>query len=409
MNNKMPTIEKTQKSKSRKKFGLIFGALLIVAAGLTLIWQFTSNQGFDFISDKISRKNSDELNTELFWQVYDLLDKNYLDADKLSKEKLMYGAISGMVAATGDPYTSFFTPEQNGDFKDSLEGVYGGIGAQLGFKDQRLVIVTPLEGSPAERAGVKPGEGVLAVNDESTAGWSLAEAVDKIRGEIGTTVKLTLDSGDVEMVREEIKIPAVRLTWEDGQIAHLRVIRFGSDTIDEWSKKVDEVVKSEARGVVLDVRNNPGGFLNAAIYLGSEFFPNGIVVKKQSRNSTLDYKVDHKCRLCEVPMVVLINEGSASASEILAGALQKRGRAELVGKTSFGKGTVQEAIELSEGASVHITTARWLLPNDENITESGLTPEHEVEATAAVGPYNSTNEDSQLQAALEILREKLPE
>lgn len=356
-----------------------------------------------------------EVDMSLFWEVLGLMEKNYLDMGDVKGDDLLYGAINGMVSAAGDPYTSFFQPNDNVDFKEGLEGLYEGIGAQLGYNDSKaLVVMAPLEGSPAEKAGVRAGDQILTVNEEDVAGWSIPKAVEAIRGDAGTEVTLMLyrESGDkagtpfeVKVKREQIKLPAVRLTYVDNkQYAHLRVLRFGSDTITEWDKAVDELTKSGVKGVILDVRNNPGGYLNAAIHLASEFFKDGVVVKRQGIDGVQEFKVNHQCRLCEIPVVVLINKGSASASEILAGSIQARGRGKLIGENSFGKGTVQEAIELRSGTSLHVTTARWLMPDDKNIHKVGLKPEVEVKTEAASGPFGDGADDAQLQKAIESLR-----
>lgn len=356
------------------------------------------------------------LDMSLFWETIDLINEKFLFDEDIEGEKLLHGAISGMVGSLGDPYTSFYTPDENESFIDSLEGVYEGIGAQLGYNDDnQLVIVAPLEESPAQAAGLKSQDIIIEVDGESTAGWSIPQAVNSIRGDADSVVTLTIfrpsngeEAFEVEVARDEIQIPAVTSNWleNDGQetkIAHVRVLRFGSDTIQEWNNVVNELVRDGAEGVVLDVRNNPGGYLNAAIYLASEFFENGVVVKRESNNGVQDYTVDHECRLCDVPVTVLINEGSASASEILAGAIQARDRGELIGQKSFGKGTVQDAVDLENGTSLHVTVAKWLMPDNANIHGEGLTPEYEVETEETSGPFGEGAEDAQLQKALNVL------
>ncbi|NTV30840.1 S41 family peptidase [candidate division WWE3 bacterium] len=360
-------------------------------------------------------QNKIQIDMSLFWEVLSLMEKNYLDIGDIKGDDLLYGAVNGMVAAAGDPYTSFFKPDDNVNFKDGLEGLYEGIGAQLGYNDAKaLVVMAPLEGSPAEQAGIKAGDRILEVNGEDVSGWSIPKAVDAIRGDAGSEVTLTLyrDSGDnagspfeLKVKREQIKLPAVRLTYVDNnQYAHLRVLRFGSETVSEWDTAVAELTKSNVKGVILDVRNNPGGYLNAAIHLGSEFFKDGVVVKRRGVDGVEEFKVDHPCKLCDIPVVVLINKGSASASEILAGSIQTRGRGRLIGEKSFGKGTVQEAIELRDGTSLHVTTARWLMPNDQNIHKVGLTPDIEVSTENASGPFGDGSDDAQLQKAIESFR-----
>lgn len=377
------------------------------------------------------------LDMGLFWQTLDELEERYLDKEKLEGENLLHGAISGMVSSLKDPYTAFYTPEQNVAFQEGLEGIYEGIGAQLGFKEEQLVIVSPLKDSPTEKAGVKPGDAILAVDGEPTRGWSLPQAVNKIRGEEGTSVTLTLarlgdeerflDSPlpeseaskkrsssaafDISITRQRIKIPSVQLEWvgNAGDIAHVKVLRFGPDTNQEWDSQVlnvkGQMLKGTVEGVILDVRNNPGGFLDAAIYLASEFFADGVVVKRELASGKIEeFKVDHACRLCDgQQVVVLVNGGSASASEIVAGALKARGRAQLVGEKTFGKGTVQEAVELSEGASLHVTTARWLLPDGSSIDGEGIGPDVEVQVDSSA---DSQAEDVQLEEAIELLNSK---
>ncbi len=404
-----------------KKSGSTLAITLIVASIAFIVGYFFPNKDAvttsDFLNDnkrvvyEVQDKQQPDGQIKLdmapFWYVLDLMSQDSIYIADVSPEKLVEGAIKGMVDAVGDPYTSYFTSEENSGFKDGLEGLYEGIGAQLGFKDERLAIIAPLEGSPAEKAGVQAGDLIVAVDGESTVDWSIPKAVSMIRGEAGTTVTLTLLRGDktldVEIKRAKIQIPAVRVTWLDNGIAHVRVLRFGSDTNSEWDKAVNEMVMKNVKGVVLDVRNNPGGLLNSAIYLASEFFKDGVVVKRQTNRDLVEFDVDHKCRLCDVPVVVLINEGSASASEILAGAIQSRDRGKLVGVKSFGKGTVQEAIDLSGGAAIHITTAKWLLPNGKNIHGEGLTPDYNIETKVETGPFGKSDEDAQLNKAVELL------
>ncbi len=406
-----------------KKTGSTLAIVLIIASVTFIAGYFFPNKSGVNVPDFINgNKNvvyevqdkqqpdttgSVRLDMAPFWHVLDLMSQDSIYISNVAPEKLVEGAIKGMVEAVGDPYTSYFTSKENSGFKNGLEGLYEGIGAQLGFKDKKLAIIAPLESSPAQKAGVKAGDLIVAVDGESTVDWSVPKAVSVIRGEAGTTIKLTLARGgesfDVEIKRAKIQIPAVRVTWLDGNIAHVRVLRFGSDTNAEWDKAVNELVMKNAKGVVLDVRNNPGGLLNSAIYLASEFFNDGVVVKRQTNHDLVEFKVDHKCRLCDVPVVVLINEGSASASEILAGAIQSRDRGKLVGVKSFGKGTVQEAIDLSDGSAIHITTAKWLLPNGKNIHGEGLTPDYTVETKVETGPFGKSEDDAQLNKAVELL------
>ena len=322
-----------------------------------------------------------------FWLVWDALNRNHVDRP-LDSKKLLYGAISGMVNAVGDEYTSFFNPEQNVIAKSSLNGVYEGIGAELGFKDKQLIIVSPLEGSPAQAVGVLPGDKILEIEGESTLGISLPDAVSKIRGKAGTVSTLLLQRSDKEPVEFKItrgKIVSESVTWKDlgDGVGYLRLARFGDNTTSQWSESVAQM-KTEMpnlRGVVVDVRGNPGGYLEAAIYIASEFLRAGQMVMYQEHadGTRTDFRVTRLGQLVNVPVVVVLDNGSASASEIVAAALKDSDNAKLIGVTSFGKGTIQSSEEFKDGSSLHVTIAKWLTPNKVWIHKVGLTPDVVVE------------------------------
>ncbi|MFZ5535118.1 MAG: S41 family peptidase [Patescibacteria group bacterium] len=373
------------------------------------------------------------VNFGVFWDVWGKLTRYYIEPQSIDVEKLVNGAITGMVAAVGDPYTSFFPPQENKQFKEDLGGAIEGIGAELGLRDGRVIIVTPLKGTPAEDAGVKPNDIILKVNDEETAGWTVDQAVNKIRGPKGTKVKLTLLSPldasgphDVSIVRNTITIPSVT-SWikpvreiteissateaaqlktrsSDDRVAYIKLTRFGDNTNADWNKAVDAILAADKAnklgGMILDLRNNPGGYLDGAVYIASEFMKGGTVVSQVNSDGTRqNYPTDRKGRLTAMPVVVLVNGGSASASEIVAGALRDSKRAKLVGQTTFGKGTVQTPFDLSGGSSVHITTGKWLLPGGSSISQKGLTPD----LTVALDVALSATADAQLAKAIELL------
>lgn len=354
---------------------------------------------------------SSTIDFSLFWNVLDRIDKNFL-FKPLDGQKLLYGAISGLIEALGDPYTSFLTPVENAEFKKNLEGKYEGIGAELGIRDDQLVIVAPLEGSPAESVGVKAGDKILEIEGVSTRGITITEAVSKIRGAAGTISALTLQRGDgesfiVKITRAEITVKSVRYEEKENEIFYLRVSRFGEGTAEEWDTAVQAISsKGEAiRGIVLDLRSNPGGLLSGAVYLASEFVSSGTVVIEEagdgSRHTLRATSTKNGHAFVGKSVVVLIDEGSASASEILAATLRERIGAKLVGKQSFGKGTVQDADDLSGGAGLHLTVAKWLTPSGKWIEEAGLKPDFEVELTEA---DINADRDPQLDKALELLR-----
>ncbi|KKQ24762.1 MAG: carboxyl-terminal protease, carboxyl-terminal processing protease [Candidatus Roizmanbacteria bacterium GW2011_GWC1_37_12] len=324
----------------------------------------------------------------LFWNVWSILDEKFVDKKKLDSKKMFYGAIKGMVAALEDPYTFFLTPEENAQSKDDLSGKFEGIGAQLGLKDGRVVVIAPLKNSPAEKSGVRAGDFINEVDGQKTTGWTLPQAVSKIRGTKGTKVKLTLERNEKEfeltIVRDQIIVSSVELSFEKN-LAILKLNQFGENTNSEWDKAVEEIKdrwsKKEIKGMVLDLRDNPGGYLESSVYLTSEFLSRGkLIVKQESTvNPYRDYLVERDGQLVDIPLSILINKGSASASEILAGSLRDHKRAKLIGEKSFGKGSVQEALDLKSGAGLHITIAKWILPKGDWINSKGIEPNIKVE------------------------------
>ena len=365
------------------------------------------------ITSKTSSKYS-SVDFSLFWDVWDRLNRYYIDKKAVDAEKMVFGAISGMVSSLGDPYTVFLPPDQNKDAKDDLGGRFEGIGAQLGVKDKKIVVVAPLKGAPAESAGLKAGDWIIKVDNQETASWTLPYAVSKIRGEKGSKVVLTVlhkaaeKTEDITVTRDSIKVASVE--WEiknvknEDKIIYLKLSRFGDDTTNEWNKAVDEIVETigqpnSPEGLVFDLRNNPGGYLSGSVFIASEFLSDGIIVIQENTGGRETvYKVNRTGKLLTIPIVVLINKGSASASEIVAGALRDRNRATLVGETSFGKGSIQEAQELANGSGIHITTAKWLLPSRKWINGTGLEPDIKQE-----NDDKKPDTDLQLEKAIEIL------
>ena len=356
-----------------------------------------------------------ELNFSLFWRVWDTLTAKYFDKSKLNPAAMVYGAIEGMVSAIGDPYTVFLPPSENKVVQEDLNGTFEGVGIQIGFKGTQLAIIAPIPGSPAEKAGVKAGDFIINIKDEGknidrgTVGISLPEAVKAIRGTAGTKVTLTLiREGEVEpivvdIVRKELNVPTLILTYvgEAGSVAHIRLLKFGGETDEEWMKAVVEISKKEeVKAIVLDLRNNPGGYLQGAVDVASEFLKTGslVVIEERADGTRNEFKVEKIGLLINIPVVVLINEGSASASEILAGALKDIKGVSLVGEKTFGKGTIQEPLQLEGGSGLHITIARWITPSGFWVNEKGLEPD------VAVEDDPDTAADEQLEKAIELLK-----
>lgn len=368
----------------------------------------------------------------LFWDVWQRLGRYYIDAATLDSQKMVWGAITGMVSSLGDPYTTFLPPKENKEFKEDLGGEFEGIGAQLGMKESRVMVIAPLKGTPAEKAGIRAGDYILKVNDEDTAGWTVAQAVTKIRGKRGTTVTLSIlhdraqKAEDMVIVRDTILVPSV-VTWvkktgdineisgvdfvklldQSKKIAYLHLSRFGDHTNEDWAKAVDEILAMEKengglKGLIFDLRNNPGGYLEGAVFIASEFVGKGTIVSQVNSDRTeQSYDVNRQGRLLTIPLVVLVNKGSASAAEIVAGALRDYKRATLVGETTFGKGSVQTPQDLKGGAGLHITTGKWLLPKGDSIAKVGVKPDVEVK----LDDVPEASGDAQLAKAIEILLE----
>jgi len=344
-----------------------------------------------------------------FWKVWDILNNKYL-LKPLDGQKMVYGAIKGLTNSLGDPYTSFLEPPENASFAQALNGEYEGIGAELGKDDNDIIIVvSPLEGSPAQLAGIRPKDKILKIGSDSALGLSLSEAVSKIRGPKDTTVTLNILRGeptkenqpfDVAITRRQIIIKSVE--WKDkGEgIAYIKVSTFGENTNRDWDKAVAEIIRvmPNLKSIIVDVRNNPGGYLNGAVYLASEFMDKGAVVYQEDADgvqTSLD--VSKRGLLTKYPVVVLINGGSASASEILAGALRDKKGSKLVGEKSFGKGTIQDSEDFTDGSSIHVTIAKWLTPNKTWVHKVGIVPDYEV-----AQDEKDITKDAQLDRAVEI-------
>ncbi len=362
---------------------------------------------------EIINKNTvpSEVDFGLFWDVWTTLETKYL-LRPVNAQEMVWGAIEGMVKAVGDPYTSFLPPEVNEAVKSAINGEYQGIGAELGLKENQLIVVAPLDGSPAKASGVKAGDEILEIEGTSTAGISVTEAVSKIRGDAGTLISLTLrrDGGDpfiVQIRRGVITVESV--TWEDkgDGTAYIRISRFGGETNEDWSKVASEVNvdMNELDAIVLDLRGNPGGYMDSAVFIAGEFVKGREVVlfQEDALGNSVPHYTNRLGAFERIPAVfILIDEGSASASEILAAALKHHINATLVGAKSFGKGTIQDAQNFSDGSGLHITIAKWLTPEKVWIHDKGLEPDIPVEITEDA---IADGFDAQLEEALKLAKE----
>ena len=367
---------------------------------------------FDFSSEIKNKTTTASPDFGLFWNVWDMVGKNYFDSTKLSTSEMIYGAIKGMVAAIGDPYTVFLTPSENKTVEDDLNGSFEGVGIQIGFKKKDLTVITPLPNSPAKEAGVLAGDVILAIKDEkkginqSTYGMSIDEAVALIKGPRGTEVTLLIaregedKAKTITIKRAKIEVLSVELEYSD-EVAHLKVLRFSSDTKAEWEKAVSVLMKSSTDRLILDLRSNPGGYMQGAVDLASDFLPtNTLVVIEDSKvYGRTEYKTKGISRLAKYKVVILVDGGSASASEIMAAALREQAKIKIVGEKSFGKGTIQEPKDLAQNSGIHITIGKWLTPEGVWLNEKGLEPD------VVVADNPDTPEDEQLEKALEIVME----
>lgn len=343
-------------------------------------------------------------------QVYRALKDNF--DGKLSEQQLIDGLKHGLAASTKDPYTVYFTPKEAKEFNQELNNSFSGIGAQLGQdKDGNLEVIAPIDGLPADKAGIKAKDVIVTINGESTSGLSVDEAVQKIRGPKGTKVKLEVVRDkkqplDFTITRGDIKIPSVKYKILDGNIGYLQITTFSDDTTELVNKAVAEFKSKNVKGIIVDVRSNPGGLLESSVDVASQWLKPGETVLQEKRGNTVikTYTATGDNQLTGIPTVVLIDKGSASASEILTGALKDNGDAYVIGEKSYGKGVVQQLINFNDGGQLKVTVASWFRPNGQNINKKGITPDKVVKITTADAQADN---DTQLQAAQSYLQTKI--
>jgi carboxyl-terminal processing protease len=388
--------------------------VLIVFVGGVLVGQYSNKPvtNANFVSGKVTNQKvrpsflSKDIDFDLFWQTWDIIKKNYVH-QPVSETELLYGAMAGSVASLGDPHSIFFDPETTQKFSAELKGNFDGIGAEVAIKNDRLTIIAALPGTPADKAGLHPGDKVLAIDGEDTSVMSLDYAVNKIRGPKGTDVVLTINREswekpkEIKITRETIKIKSVTWKMLDNSIALINLRYFNEDTSQEFNKAVIEIIAKNPKGVILDLRNNPGGFLDTAVDVAGEWVNKGTIVYEKSADGKLKaHEAKGRARLKDFPTVVLVNQGSASGSEIVAGALKDYKLATLVGEKTFGKGSVQTLFALEDGSSIKLTIALWLTPNENTIDGEGIEPDVQVKLTDE--DFNQ-NKDPQLDKAIWVL------
>ena len=395
---------------SRKKICVL---VLICLTSIGFLYGYKA-QSADFSEADFNRISP--FNVRSLWllrQIRYIIENYQVDADTkpANEDDLLHGAAKGMVEAWKDPYTRFVSPSQLKDEEIELEGKYGGLGMYIGDRDGQILVISPMEDSPAERAGLKTKDQIVKVDDEVVIGWTSDRVVQILRGEPDTkvTVWVRREGEDellsFEITREIIKLKSARNEMLSDDIGYLKLTQFKHNTHEEARSAIREMLKQGMRALILDLRNNGGGLLDASVKIVSMFVKSGLVVetKGRSERSNEKYYVDKSQYLTDMPMVVLINSGSASASEIVAGALSDRKRAKLIGEKSFGKGSVQTLFPLTDGSGVYVTIARYYTPSGKVIDHVGLSPDIEVKGE----PDRVISKDVQLQRAITEIKKQM--
>ena len=403
--------------KNKSTSLLIIGLVIGVLSGYQLgVNGFKPALKIKSAEVNISNANSPEnIDFAKYWKVWDILKKNHIFKDKITASDMLAGSLKGLASSFDDPYTHYLDAKENQVLTETIEGKYSGIGAELGEKDNSIIVVSPLDGSPAKKAGLKAGDFILSVDKTSVIGMSINEVVNMIRGEKGKEVVLQVirekekAPREIKIIRDEIRIDSVR--WEDkgDGIAYIRVSRFGTNTNAEWNSIIDKILTdigpSKLKAVVVDVRQDPGGVLNSAVHLASEFLDKDVAViwEENSDGIQTPYNSTRKGKFKDLGLniIVLTDEGSASASEILAGALRDEADAVLVGTKSFGKGTIQESIQLENNDALNVTIAKWLTPKKIWVHKNGLVPDIEVKIP---DDFKVGDDDPQLAKAMEVAK-----
>ena len=386
----------------KRKIIFIFFILVLIGA--------SSSFGFYFGKTQCKICPPEEIDFSLFWEAWNKLQQRYVEKENFDVQKMIYGAISGMVKSLEDPYTVFLNPEDTKRFVEDVKGTFEGVGMEIGIRKGQLQVIAPLEGTPAQRAGLRAGDKILKVDDKPTMDMTIEEAVNLIRGQKGSEVTLTIfreeweKSKEFKIVRGVIEVPSLKWELKDENIAHLELYQFSEKASFDFTQAAIEILESPAQKIILDLRNNPGGYLEVAQDVAGWFLERGQVVAIEDFGGEKEqkvYKAQGPAQLVAYPTVILINKGSASGSEILAGALRDNRGILLIGEASFGKGSVQELERLREGSSLKITVAKWLTPKGELITDVGLKPDIEIEITEE--DYEEER-DPQLDKAIEAIK-----
>jgi len=365
--------------------------------------------------EPLSQMNTSQADFTPYWDVWSLVKEKYVDRDKIEDNKLVWGSIEGMVKSLGDPYSVFFPPQEAKEFQETVTGNFQGVGMEINTKDNVLTVVAPIKNSPAYRAGIRPGDKIIKIDDTPSADFSSEKAARLIKGEQGTKVRLTIFREGIEqpfelsIIRDVIEVPTIETEKKNDGIFIIRLYNFSANAGNAFRGALREFVESGSNKLILDLRGNPGGYLENAVDVSSWFLPLGEIVAKEKFADGQEelYKSRGYNVFKNLPIIILIDGGSASASEILAGALREHGKATLVGEKTFGKGSVQELVPMNNGTSLKITIAKWLTPKGVSLSQTGLKPDYEVKPakdSGKVGQYGDRINDPQMDKAVELLK-----
>lgn len=390
---------------------ITLGAVAFFGIGLETGKYLEKSAALAIVSGQGQASPVDNVDMEPFWKAFSILNEKFVATASSTiptNEKKVLGAIEGLAASYGDPYTVFFPPQEAKQFQDEVRGDFGGVGMEIGIKDKEMIVVAPLKGTPAERAGLKAGDPILKINATYTEGMSVEDAVGMIRGPKGTPVVITTKENgelkEITLIRDTINIPVIDTKLRDDSVFVISLYSFSANSAPLFRDALREFIQSGSDKLILDLRNNPGGFLESAVDMASFFLPLGKTIVIEDSGATTDQdpirSKGYNVFTDKLKMVVLINEGSASASEILAGALHDHGVAKLVGEKSFGKGSVQELVDITPDTSLKVTIARWLTPKGVSISLNGIAPD--IKATLTKEDIRKKR-DSQLEKAAQVL------
>ena len=384
-----------------KKFLFILASIVLIAGAFVsgIYFEYTHRPFVDRISGVSNKQPPVAINADLepFWQVWNTIDEKFPGAKDVSTQDRVYGAIKGLVGSLNDPYSVYFPPQDSKDFSDTINGSFEGIGMEIGIKDKMMNVIAPLKNTPAEKAGLKAGDNILKIDDKSTTDMSIDQAVHLIRGTAGTPVKLNIyrtgekQPRDITVVRGVIDIPTIETKQLDGGVFDITLYNFGANSASQFADAINEFRKTGDTKMIVDLRGDPGGYLDAAVDIGSMFLPKGsLIVTENFGGDQKDHTYTSKgygfVDTSAVQVVVLVDKGSASASEILAGALQQHKVAPLIGEVTYGKGSVQEVVGVTKDTTLKLTIAKWLTPDGTWISKKGLKPDIAVDTSKNTDP-----------------------